>query len=326
MKLRLIGSKLTMDYDDRYISINNYIYASYTSQEVKRINSSEIIGNLFYLEGDVYGHLKFHSQGLVRSNATDNTLRLISSNEVVATYEGNATGAVACFMTYSYMEHTCFCKEQIPIKNNSITQTKTVLKETNHPKAENKQVQKMVEYKFQPSKEQLPPKKEYSSYKKNDENSSSYNHIPNYTTSSDDGCLSYFFGILGILFVISAICAIPRTWSDMPKYLAEGNTGYITCFSTSVLASIVSILTIVIPKQPNIVITAKTYLGICIAGVLLISLIAVNTGFNPMGNAILDYPIALLGAAVGCFQFALPIAIVTAIICLIIALIKKKNA
>lgn len=234
------------------------------------------------------------------------------------------------------------------IKPNSELPKKEEIKpqiETSEPNVESKleKTQPKVEPIKQPIKIEPPPieeyipkefeyKKEDFEYEKENENDFSYENdsfkisIPSGESNSDSdasGCLWVI--ILGVIFAI-AISMIPKSWQDIPKYLAKGDTGLTTCLFSSILAAIIAVGASIF----NDIITAlKAYLVTCSISVIINSFIQIGDiwdgTYEFCGIIIIDIPLAIFASLLGQFQFAFPIGIGVLIVCGIIHLVKNSK-
>ena len=332
MKITLLNSSSIFTYDNECVYVDNARYAYYTTSGVSQPYSSKPIGSITRINGDTYGCLNNFPTPQIRTNIYDHTLRSVSEDEIVATYEGTPAGAIACFLVYQFLEYQ---KKENVAKNNSLQIDNVVTKKNIQEKPKTPVVEKHEEQEIVIPKKIYKPdepvyKPEQHKYEEHKKEDYTPPKIPvpsggNSENNTGGGCLVI---IIAIVLIFFAIKLIPQSWKDLATYIPQGDTGITICFFSSVIGAILAIVVASLKKYNVFSASMSTFLGVCFISVIINTIIQIDEILQGthefIGSSIIDIPLALFASVLGQFQFALPIGIGVLIICGIIHIAKKK--
>ena len=325
-------------YDESHVFIDGVKCASYTNNAVTWLSTSSLLAK--------FNHYSDHSwllydDGILEAHNRDKILRNQSYNTILGSYTGSHSGALASYIAYKHSLTTPFIK-----KNTSVAPKKT--QEQTHVSQPRKvvqplqNVQEKVEHKpepkYTPSKQEMPkvekifekppiyeqPKQDY------EDNKPDFTPppapIPSGSSESSGGGLGF---IIAIITIIIAIKLIPKSWKDLPTFMAEGDIGITISFFSSLIGGVLAIFRCLYDKESKISSALSTFLTTCGIGVAINVFILFKDIFAGdyefTGFILFDLPLAVFAPILGCFQFAFPIGIGVLIICGIICLIKKNS-
>lgn len=320
MKVIIKSNNIVINFLPPYVQINNINYAKYTTSLVSKCNGDKTLGKLYRKDGNFCGACMFNPSLKIKANMADHTLRNMTTNEVVATFEGSSLGAIASYITYVYLTYT---KNSSP-QNNASLQTITANTNPQYVQSADKVVIPNSELYAQ--KEFIKPeeKAEYIKQIPKDDYrvpDPPRHQLPSIPTGdgggsggggSGCGCLAAILGVLGF---ISALSLIPQSWEDLTTYIPEGDTGITICFFSALIGGILAVIISVFSKKPKFLSCMQTFLVTCAIGIVVNAFILIKDGVEFTGFFLFDIPLSIFAPILGCFQFALPIGIVTAIIC-----------
>lgn len=144
--------------------------------------------------------------------------------------------------------------------------------------------------------------------------------------SSEDGGGGYagciWIPIL-LLCIGVAISMIPQSWRDLGEYIPKGDTGITICFFSSLIGGITAIAISFLKKTPDFSYCMTWFFRCCVAGIVINTISLLAEGVEFTGFFLFDIPLSFFAPILGCFQFALPIGIVAAIVSGIVCLARK---
>lgn len=335
MYIQIAKTNEVLTYDNTAVYIGYERCASYTTFDVTRELTKETFGKISRLSGNTYGETPFYPIPKVRCNIADHTIRIDSSNIVVATYKGTPIGAVAGYLLYEYLEYKKKQKIATVAKASTVTteSTKKVEKVTSANQTETKkeavkssQAEKPKEKVNKPKEDAAKPSKskkiedfeepiipeiqtrrprEYEDYKeyKVPEYKRDFSPpnipVPSGGNSEESGgCLGGFAGI-AILFVIVAIAIhmIPDSWRDLGTFIPKGDIGIIICFFSAVIGAIIALVASIVSKIPMFAQSMMIFLSTCGIGIIVNVCLLLSEIFS--GNCMFT----------GFFLFDIPLAI-----------------
>lgn len=328
MKLILNSSRHVVTWDTSYITINGKKYASFDASSVTTIFNNTCIGRIYRSQGDTYGTSISNNSLLIRSNLSDYTLRNSETDEVLASFEGTPTGAVASYLAFIYFSKHRFriTPDDVMLKDTYVTQDVS----KPHRRIENKEF-KILERQFEsPIKQPIEPPVERPTepptmVHKREPIEPPRIFVPTSSqtpSESNTGC-GCIAGILGIIGLFVAISMIPQSWEDLGKYIPAGDSGITICFFSSLIGGILAVLIAVIAKKPSFISCMKAFLSACTIGIIINAIILLSEGVEFTGFFLFDIPLSIFAPILGCFQFALPIGIAAALISGIVCAVKK---
>lgn len=328
MKLALAYDNEVITYDFSCVYIKTFDCATYTYSDVCLTLTSETIGKIHRENGITYGTLCCDSSPLVCSNTSDHTLRLLPSNDIVASFDGTATGSIACFLTHVFFEYVKkdnfnTNKNTTVIKPHNLDQN-VISKKIIPTNTTSRKEEDLAELTPKPTPTMLykPPK-----LKENKKHNDFRPTSPPVPTENKCG-LSFGPGFIWLcilgLVLYSAIKIIPQSWKDLSTYIPAGDSGITISFFSPLMGAILALLISIFKKRADFFYSITTFLGACIIGIIINAITLLVEGTEFTGFFLLDIPLSLFAPILGCFQFALPIGIVTFIVCGIICLVRNK--
>lgn len=343
-------------YDEKHVYIDGNMCASYNNTQVVWLPNNLPLAELKHYRDNTWTLAKRFDNCMFEAHDRDKLLRNLSYNEIIGSYTGSHTGALASYISYKhYLSIGGIPKTSTEVKN---TQHRKTAIENKAPQPSIKQAEQKVERPITPKaknqspneaeQKYIPPKQELPKIERRYEEPPIYEQpkfepeyskpnftppsvpIPSGSSEESDGCLGPIAGLaIGILVLIIAIKLIPQSWKDLGTYIPEGDTGIIICFFSSLLGGIISVLMSIFIKECKFTSCLSAFLITCLIGIILNIVILFGDLYNGTveftGFFLFDIPLAIFAPILGCFQFAFPIGIVAAIICGIICLIKKKS-
>lgn len=350
MKLTVNKTNQVITYDAKSVLKGNHEYAYYDSSSVTCFGNETRLGQLYRSNGDTYGICFSNRNFKVRSDIYTHTLKNAETDEILATFEGTCTGAVAAYICYMHLSIK-FGDSKIPcIESNGkkIPYTPTAPSAYTEPPKQTKPKSKdYIVVKEQPPikeefipKEIIPKKEKLEEYKPEEPKREEFKYeekrnfdppriqIPSGgeggggpSNMSGCGCV---FAIIAVIGVFVAIAMIPQSWKDLSSYIPAGDSGITICFFSSLIGGVIAVLMSIFSKEPKFTSCIQAFLTTCIVGIVLNAIIVLAEGVEFTGFFLFDIPSAIFAPILGCFQFALPIGIATCVICGIICSAKKK--
>lgn len=329
MKIVLAKNRQVITYNDNSVFLNNKCISHFSKSNVTLMPTKESICDISIINGTMYGTALFKENLDIRIHPSDSSIRIASSNKIVATYHGSPNGAIAAYITYVYLKQRAI--KSAASRQNSVVYPKSSAeeqkvnttvssKDVTYTKALNQSNQNVAPTRSTPKSEE--PRK--CEYKEPNLAPADYQPYNNQKQGSVDAIL--LFAILAIFFVIGAICLIPYAWSTLPAYIAKGDIGVIMAFFFPLIGAIISVVFCIKSKPDKMLSCFKLFFAICIVGIIISSLLLMADVYQGnceiTGLILLDIPLSILAVTVGFFEFVLPISIV---LCIIFTIIIKSR-